>query len=78
MVTVTARDISRNATVQFKILEPAQIVDLVGTRHWEYLVVRFNSSTVLLGIDCMLILSTAFCSAKQIEPPQALPVTVWR
>lgn len=32
MVTVTARDIWRNATVQFKILEPAQIVDLVGTR----------------------------------------------
>lgn len=42
MVTVTARDISRNATVQFKILEPAQIVDLVGTRHWEYLVRETN------------------------------------
>lgn len=42
LVTVTARDVWRNATVQLKILEPAQKFDLVKVKQWEYLVVRFN------------------------------------
>ena len=50
-VTITAYDAWRNAPVQLKYLNPAESLDVVRTKVWEYLVVRCNVVTASLGTD---------------------------
>ena len=53
-VTITAYDAWRNATVQIKFLNPTEILDVVRTKVWEYLVVGYNVVTASLVTDFRL------------------------
>ena len=53
-VTITAYDAWRNATVQLKFLNPAESLEVVPTKVWEYLVVRCHVVTASLGTDFKL------------------------
>ena len=54
MVTITAYDAWRHATVQLKFVNPAESLEVVQTKVWEYLVVRCNVVTASLGTDSKL------------------------
>ena len=54
MVTITALDAWRHATVQLKFVNPAESLEIVHTKVWEYLVVRCNVVTASLGTDSKL------------------------
>ena len=53
-MTITAYDAWRIATVQLKFLNPAESLEIVPTKVWEYLGVRCNVVAAPLGTDFKL------------------------